>query len=164
MSLCSQPNAFPLLGFQSRSPPQAQHQVLLPLPISASKTSCHICVCSPPSFSTHIQGLLLSLQGPTVTSPSTQPQPLRTGLPLNPYPSSPHQPQGKDQGTSTASRGCRGWTATWRDALQRVCVPAWDQGCAIQADLQFSSASEGLNHPEGSAADVPAQAVSPSPI
>lgn len=41
----------------------------------------------------------------------------------------------------------------WRDALQRVFVPAWDQGSATQTDPQFSSASEGLNPLP--AADVP---------
>lgn len=80
----------------------------------------------------------------TEDCPPIQPSPLLS-------PSTP----GKDQGVSTASRGCRGWTVTWRDTLQRIFVPAWDQGSATQADPQFSSAWEGLNHLEGSAADVP---------
>lgn len=79
----------------ARSSPQTQHRVFLHLPISASKTPCPISLSSPTSSSTHIQVLLVSLQGPIIISPPTQPQPLRTGLPQDPHPASPSQPQGK---------------------------------------------------------------------
>lgn len=52
---------------------------------------------------------------------------------------------------------------TRRDTLQRVFLPAWDHGSAIQADPQFSPAWEGLNHSEGSAADVPPAGCKPRP-
>lgn len=74
--------------------------------ISASKTPCPISLSSPTSSSTHIQGLPLSLQGPTIKSPLTQPQWLRTGLPQDPHPANPSQPQGRRWTEGPRSQHC----------------------------------------------------------
>lgn len=114
-------------------------------------SKCCWCPCKVPSLSPHPPNL--NHWGLAFHKTLTQPAPVN--------------PRGrggqKDQGVSTSARRCGGWSVTQRYALQRVCVPAWAQGSAIQADPQFSSASKGLKHPGDSAADIPPAGSEPRP-